>query len=130
MRVMGIDPAMASIGHALLFWDEAGIVLQEYDTLETPPKTSEGSRLRIIRSWLESYLEVRQPHVVVMERPVFHGALAANSLPLGMAYGVMAETIDRAEKLQPPVVPVPGVGTPPAPRGAPALVHPALPAAG
>lgn len=30
-----------------------------------------------------------------------------------------AETIDRAEKLQPPVVPVPGVGTPPAPRPMP-----------
>lgn len=96
MKVMGIDPALASIGHAVLFWDDQGVELLEYDTLETPPKTAEGSRLTQIRAWLESFLDVRQPHLVVMERPFFHGKLAYNSLPLGMAYGVILETCTRA----------------------------------
>lgn len=96
MRILGIDPALAAVGYSLVWWDELGAVLQEYDTLETPPKTAEGSRLTQIRTWLESFLDVRQPHLVVMERPFFHGKLAYNSLPLGMAYGVILETCTRA----------------------------------
>ena len=96
MKVLGLDPALAALGHATLFWDEQGVELLEYGTLETPPKTSEGSRLHIIRMWLQTFLEVRQPALVVLERPFFHGKLAYNSLPLGMAYGVIVETCEAA----------------------------------
>jgi crossover junction endodeoxyribonuclease RuvC len=107
MKVMGLDPALASIGWATLFWDDQGVDLLEYDTLETPPKTTEGSRLVIIRRWLETFLEVRQPNLVVVERPSFFlgggrgfkgagAGVAANALPLGMAYGVILEACERA----------------------------------
>lgn len=95
MRVLGIDPAIAALGHSLVYHDEQGAVLQEYDTLETPPKSPEGQRLKQIRAWLDSYLEVRQPHIVVMERPILRGAIVYNALTLGMACGIVLEACAR-----------------------------------
>jgi crossover junction endodeoxyribonuclease RuvC len=92
MNIVAFDPAIAALGFAWLWTnpeDSADVELREYGTFETPAKTSEGSRLLAIRRWVEVFLEVRQPGVVVLERPAFHGQLAANSLPLGMAYGVL-----------------------------------------
>lgn len=96
-KIMGIDPALACIGYGVLDLDHDNVVtLLEYDVFETPPKTAEGSRLKLIRSWLDTFLEVRQPQLVVLERPIFKGAMAYNSLPLGMAYGVIVEACARA----------------------------------
>ena len=99
MRIVGLDPALASLGHAALWVnpeDAADVELVEYCTLETPPHRPEGERLLLIRRWLESFLESRRPTIVVLERPMFRGHLAYNSLPLGMAYGVIAVVCEAA----------------------------------
>ena len=61
MRILGLDTALASMGYAVLFWDEQGTELLEYDVFTTPAKTDEGDRLHAIRLWLQSFLSVRQP---------------------------------------------------------------------
>ena len=99
MRIVGLDPALASLGHAVLWCNPenpADVELVEYGTLETPPHRPEGERLLLIKRWLESYLESRRPTIVVLERPMFRGHLAYNSLPLGMAYGVIAVVCEAA----------------------------------
>ena len=92
MNIVAIDPAIAALGFAWLWVnpeDAADVELREFGTFETTAKAPEGERLLAIRRWFETFLEVRQPGVVVMERPAFHGQLANNSLPLGMACGVI-----------------------------------------
>ena len=92
MNIVAIDPAIAALGFAWLWTDpddSRDVELREFGTFETTAKAPEGERLLAIRRWFEVFLEVRQPGVVVMERPAFHGQLANNSLPLGMACGVI-----------------------------------------
>lgn len=92
MKVLGIDPAIASLGWALLWTNPengSDVELLEFGTLQTDKQADEGSRLLHIRRWLEVFLETRQPAAIAMERPVFFGQLGANSLGLGMACGVV-----------------------------------------
>ena len=91
MRILGIDPALAAVGYAMVWQGEepADLELLEYDTFTTPAKTQEGYRLLLLRRWLEAFLEVRQPNVLAIERPGLAGRAYANGLPLGMAYGVI-----------------------------------------
>lgn len=90
MLIMGIDPALAALGHAILWVnpeDSSDVELVEFDTLATPPHTDPGERLLMIRRWFESYLPSRQPTVAALERPPFFGKQAYNILNLGMGYG-------------------------------------------
>lgn len=109
MKVAAFDPAIGALGYALLWVnpeDATDVELQEFGTLKTTPHRPEGERLLVIRRWLESWLESRQPGIVAIERPQFffgsHGntgrsaGLAANALPLGMAYGVIVSTCEAA----------------------------------
>lgn len=96
MKVLGLDTALASLGYAVVHWDDEGPLLTEYNVLTTTPKETEGQRLKTIRAWLESFLEVRQPDLVVLERPILRGKIVYNALIIGMAYGVVLETCARA----------------------------------
>ena len=109
MLILGIDPAIATIGYALIdLGHEPGeLTLVEYNVFQTTVRADEGLRLSAIRTWFETYLSTRQPDVIAFERPQFYfgarglsaatsAGLAANALPLGMAYGILKEVAHRA----------------------------------
>lgn len=110
MRVLGLDPALASIGVAVLWaGDKPGDVeLLEYTVLETPAGRREGERLLMIRRWFESFLTSRMPQAVAIERPAYYGKKAYNILPVGMAYGEILCCLEasglRAEEYAPQTV--------------------------
>ena len=97
-RVMGIDPGLASLGWALLdvHDEDQAVTLLEYGTFTTPPRTNEGERLRAIDTWLSTFVSIRRPHAVAIERPYPTARMLTNILTVGMAYGVIALALRQA----------------------------------
>jgi len=95
---MGIDPGLASVGHAIIHVrpEDGAVTLVEYGTFTTPAKTAEAERLIEIDAWLSTYLSVRQPRAVVLERPYPTARMLSNVLIVGMAYGCLVTAVRRA----------------------------------
>ena len=98
MRILGVDPAVATIGYALL-WENpaipADLELIDYGVFCTEKGPLRG-RLALLRAWFLDYLASRQPNLVVLERPTSNGRIAGNGLMLSMAFAELSACCDRA----------------------------------
>lgn len=89
MRLLGIDPAIAATGFALVWMnpdDPSDLVLEDCGIFTTPAKTRGTDRQAAIRHWFKAYLDSRQPVAVALERPYLNGKTAYNSMGLARAY--------------------------------------------
>ena len=96
--ILGLDPGLASVGHAIIHVrpEDGAVTLVEYGTFTTPAKTAEAERLIEIDTWLATYLSVRQPAAVVLERPYPTARMLSNVLIVGMAYGCLVTAVHKA----------------------------------
>lgn len=67
VRVLGIDPALASIGYAVL----DGMTVIDYGLITTSSKDKLGDRLVSIVSDIEALANKHEPFIVAIEKPFF-----------------------------------------------------------
>lgn len=97
MRILGLDPGMATTGYAILWLGDAGAVeLVEYGVFETPPGEPEHARLARLHNWLCTFLSVRHPEAVAVERPYPNPKMAAAIVTSAAAWGVIVTAAARA----------------------------------
>ena len=72
MRILGIDPGIATIGFGALDSDRTGIRLVRCGVIETPAHTSLSSRLEQIYDDVLSLLELFRPDAVSIEELFFN----------------------------------------------------------
>ena len=72
MRILGIDPGIATIGFGVLDSDRADIRLVKCGVIETPAHTSLSSRLEQIYDDMLSLLELFHPDAVSIEELFFN----------------------------------------------------------
>ena len=72
MRILGIDPGIATIGFGVLDSDRADIRLVKCGVIETPAHTSLSSRLEQIYDDMLSLLELFRPDAVSIEELFFN----------------------------------------------------------
>ena len=89
MRVLGIDPGLATVGIGLIEANSRNdLVAIEWLTLTTPSKTPLSSRLQELHSDLKRYLEETKPDYAVIERNFF-AANEQSALEVAHARGVL-----------------------------------------
>ena len=72
MRILGIDPGIATIGFALLEADSLKYNLLRCGVISTPAHTALSSRLEIIYSDLNQVIAAFQPEAVAIEELFFN----------------------------------------------------------
>lgn len=72
MRILGIDPGIATIGFGLLESDDNRIKLLKYGVITTPANTSLSSRLLQISTDLDELLMTCEPEAVAIEELFFN----------------------------------------------------------
>jgi len=89
MRILGIDPGLATIGLGLIDTMHASdIQVVEWLTIETAAGLPLADRLMEIRKDLDAYLDDTKPDMVVIER-LYFGANTTNGLDVAHARGVI-----------------------------------------
>ena len=72
MRILGVDPGIATIGFALLDFDKQKYSLLRCGVITTPAHTALSSRLEIIYADLNQVIEAFRPDVVAIEELFFN----------------------------------------------------------
>ncbi len=72
MRILGIDPGIATIGFGVIDSEGSRQTLVTYGVIKTPAKTALSSRLDRIFSDIEEILSTFKPDVVVIEELFFN----------------------------------------------------------
>ncbi|MEK7591722.1 MAG: crossover junction endodeoxyribonuclease RuvC [Patescibacteria group bacterium] len=104
MRVIGIDPGLATIGLGVV--DSLGpddLRVVEWLTIETKPGAL-GSRLKEIRTDLSDYIKKLKPDLAVVEK-IFFAINERTAIDVAHARGVILETI--ASRSLPIIEPTP-----------------------
>ena len=71
VRVIGIDPAIASLGFAIVDINQHSREAIFYGVIATPASESVGDRLLVIKQDMDSLIKEYQPERAVIERPIF-----------------------------------------------------------
>ncbi|WP_287128630.1 crossover junction endodeoxyribonuclease RuvC [Candidatus Cyanaurora vandensis] len=89
MRILGIDPGLATIGYGVLDVEERGgrVQLQDYGVITTPPTTAMDQRLALIHQDITALLQQWEPGLVVLEKFFFYRM--ANTILIAQARGVI-----------------------------------------
>lgn len=96
MRILGIDPGLATIGLGLI--ESTGnqkVDAIEWLILETQPSSSFSERLDEIATDLQKYLEEAQPELVVIEK-LYFSTNEKTALDVAHARGVILATVAAA----------------------------------
>jgi len=89
MRVLGLDPGLATTGYGVVDGECGGsAALVEYGTIRTRAKTPMSERLLRIRSALADLLSAQQPDAVAVEE-LFFASNVTTALAVGQARGVL-----------------------------------------
>jgi len=97
MRILGIDPGLATIGLGLIeSKNRSDVVAIEWLTLTTPSKTPLSNRLSEIYKDLSEYLQEVQPEYAVIERNFF-AANEQSALEVAHARGVILLALSEAK---------------------------------
>ena len=87
MRVLGIDPGLATTGYGLVLSSAQGLVLVEYGTLETQPGPPLAQRLHRLYHLLGDLTQKHQPDVAAIEE-LFFSRNVRTAMAVGHARGV------------------------------------------
>lgn len=104
MRILGIDPGLATIGIGLIEGTAQAPVALEWLTIETAPTLTMAERLQEIQSDLRAYLQETKPELAVIER-LYFSVNEKTALDVAQARGVILATV--AETGIPLVEPTP-----------------------
>lgn len=88
MRVVGIDPGIATTGVAVLERASPRPVARLVGAITTPSGIPQGNRLSALRRALEEILEEHRPDVAAVER-LFFNANVRTAMAVGQASGVV-----------------------------------------
>lgn len=89
MRVLGIDPGLATVGLGLIdAADRNTLNVVEWLVIKTPAHTPVADRLREIHNDLSAYIEEMQPDLVVIER-VYFSKNVSTAIDVSQARGVI-----------------------------------------
>jgi len=89
MKVLGIDPGLATTGIGLLETDESGKPINtDWFTITTPAKTPLSDRLAEIEADLTEYLTLAKPDLAVVEK-LFFATHAKTALDVAHARGII-----------------------------------------
>lgn len=91
MRVLGIDPGLATVGYALLEGDDAD-VLRDFGVITTSPDLSLAHRMEILFDDLQALLARFEPDLVVLEE-LFFSTNAKTALDVSQARGVLLTAV-------------------------------------
>jgi len=93
MRILGIDPGLATIGIGLIEAKSAvDIEVIEWLTIETAPGLSLPERLVEIRHDLQSYIAETKPELAVIEK-LYFATNVTTAIDVSQARGVIAMTV-------------------------------------
>lgn len=92
MRILGIDPGLATLGYGLIEINDDGSRIVAKGALKTPAADPEVWRVRQVYTWASESVARWLPDAVALERPNINknSPLFFNAVPLGMAYGALA----------------------------------------
>lgn len=100
MRVLGVDPGLATVGIAVVEGKNA----LDWATIETPPSLSMPERLCEIAKDLSQYIDEQQPELAVIEK-LYFSVNEKTALDVAQARGVILATV--AERGIPILEPTP-----------------------
>lgn len=95
MRVLGIDPGLATTGYGLVAGDGQALEATAYGVLRTPANTPIAERLVMLHRELTALLDRYHPDVVAMEE-LFFSTNARTAMTVGEARGVLLLTAAQA----------------------------------
>lgn len=95
MRVLGIDPGLATTGYGLVTSTDQELVLVEYGTLETQPGQSLAERLQRLYHELGDLIHTQQPDVAAIEE-LFFSRNVRTAMAVGHARGVVMLAVAEA----------------------------------
>ncbi|MBM3231281.1 crossover junction endodeoxyribonuclease RuvC [Candidatus Peregrinibacteria bacterium] len=95
MRILGVDPGLATVGLGLVERESARSVRAiEWLTIETDAGMAPAERLRIIADDLEEYIKETSPDLAVVEK-LFFSVNVKTALDVAQARGVILSVIAR-----------------------------------
>ena len=80
MRILGIDPGLATLGYGVIEADRGNYKLIQFGTVTTPPGVAMPQRLRAIYSGVSQLMDIYQPDDVAFEELFF-----AKNITTGMS---------------------------------------------
>jgi len=92
LKVLGIDPALSSLGWGVIQLDSPKILYIDSGTIKTTANTLLHLRLYDIASSIEEVINNHQPEIIAMEE-TFVNLNAASSLKLGYVRGAILSVI-------------------------------------
>lgn len=87
MRILGIDPGLATVGYAIVEERRGQLALIEYGCIKTSPKRTMPERLAIIFSSMNEIIQEFQPEEMAIEE-LFFAKNVTNGIQVGQARGV------------------------------------------
>ncbi|CAN1212195.1 crossover junction endodeoxyribonuclease RuvC [Tumidithrix helvetica PCC 7403] len=107
MRIMGIDPGIATLGFGILEVEKDTVPkLLEFGVIQTPKNTPMGDRLKTIYDDMHTLLTEWQPQIVGMEKLFFYRM--GNLISVAQARGVVLLTLSQhgiqPEEFSPPQI--------------------------
>ena len=99
MRILGIDPGLATLGYGVIEADRGKYKLIQYGTITTPPKQPMPLRLRAISQGVGQLMEIYQPDEVAFEE-LFFSKNITTGMAVSAARGVaLVAVANRTENL-------------------------------
>ena len=97
MRILGIDPGLATLGYGVIEADRGKYRLIQYGTITTPPRQPMPLRLRAISQGVGQLMDIYRPEEVAFEELFFSKNITtgmAVSAARGVALVAVAEKTD------------------------------------
>lgn len=88
MKILGIDPGLATTGVGLIETDKSGPISADWFTIETPANTPLSDRLVELENDLSEYIALVKPDLAVVEK-LFFATNEKTALDVAHARGVM-----------------------------------------
>jgi crossover junction endodeoxyribonuclease RuvC len=95
MKILGIDPGLASAGWGMLETQNGKLKYLAHGCIETAPEDSTPTRLLFIHNELSKVIEAWRPDAAAMET-LYFGRNAKSAIPVAEARGVLIVTLAAA----------------------------------
>ena len=94
MRILGIDPGLATLGYGVIEADRGKYRLIQYGTITTPPRQPMPLRLRAISQGVGQLMDIYQPDEVAFEE-LFFSKNITTGIAVAHGRGVVLCTAER-----------------------------------
>lgn len=88
LKIMGVDPGLATLGYAFIEKNNNSFKLINYDVIKTEAEISDVNRLKIIYNKLQELIEKNQPACMAVEE-LFFNKNVKTAIRVGQARGVI-----------------------------------------